>query len=233
MRKKISYKVVVYVLIVVLFFWFIYLSSDYYKSKNSVVGKMVSNFEEVPVPNVSDHYKWKNKSEYTFVNYFSLDCPYCLKVSEMEDENRVKYENSFNLIYRHSPLTDIQPLSAEKAVIAECVFVQSGNDTFFKYVSYVFSHYEHSKNYNTWAKIVAEKFVGDSEKLHECINSESMKAFITKKRTENLSYKINGTPTIAVFKGENLILRIDRSGESQIQRVMDSLIELNKMNHAN
>ena len=60
-----------------------------------------------------------------------------------------------------------------------------------------------------------------------------MKALITKKRTENLSYKSNGTPTIAVFKGENLILRIDRSGESQIQRVMDSLIELNKMNHAN
>ena len=85
-------------------------------SREVVIGKE----GDVPPLSENDMYKWKGSGPYTVVNYFSLDCPHCLKLDKIENEQYLKYREHFSLVYRHSPLTDIQIYSGGKAVISEC-----------------------------------------------------------------------------------------------------------------
>lgn len=58
-----------------------------------------------------DVFRWKNNSRYTLVVYTSLDCEHCRKLYEFIESRYDIFHESFNLIYRNAPLTDIEPLS--------------------------------------------------------------------------------------------------------------------------
>jgi protein-disulfide isomerase len=178
---------------------------------------------DVPSLSESDMYKWKSSGPYTVVNYFSLDCPHCLELDKIENEQYLKYREHFSLVYRHSPLTDIQPLSGGKAVITECVRRNSSAERMFLFISDVYENYR-EENSNHWVEEMAKKYVDDQKKLEECVGSEEVKDFITKKRKEALSYNINGTPTLAVFKDGAQVARFDRPSASVAKKIMDSLV---------
>ena len=99
----------------------------------------------VPPPTESDHYKIKESSnKMTIVNYFSFDCPHCISLFLMEEPYIEKYKEKFNIVYRHNPLAS-QPLSAEKALISECVYDQSGDEGFFSFSHDLFYNYSYNK----------------------------------------------------------------------------------------
>ncbi len=192
-------------------------------SREVLVGK------EGDVPSLSgtDYYKWKSNSPYTVVNYFSLDCPHCLKLDKIENEKRFLYKEHFSLVYRHSPLTDIQIYSGGKAVISECVRSDSGTEKMFLFITDIYENYRGEED-NYWVEEIAKKYVEDKKKLQGCINSEEVKDLIIKKRKEALSYNINGTPTLIIFKDGVQIARFDRTTASIAKKIMDSVVAQNK-----
>lgn len=213
-------------LIILLIIWFVYLCIRYQKSSNSdkESKEIESSIAYLPPPNESDHYKWKADSPYTIVNYFSLDCPHCKAIDELEEKNKSKYDTAFTLIYRHSPLS-IQPLSGEKAVIAECVFKQSGDTGMFAYVSDAYKHYKTFAKDNIWTLDIARNYVANKDALSKCIDALETKKQVNEQKNKALSYGVYGTPTIGVFKNGELILRLDISGEVPVKGVMDFLAE--------
>ena len=209
--------------IVVVCVWMGYLVYSYKIGRISGEGKpSLLAIEFLPAPSGSEHYKWKSTSVYTVVNYFSMDCPHCRALDTIEAENKDSYQKAFSLIYRHSPLA-IHPLSAGKAVIAECVYSQSGDEKMFAFISDTYANYQASARDNNWVMDIAKKYVPDTKNLTECSSSDSMKKKIEQQKLEALSYGVNGTPTIGVFKDETLGFRLDTRGETIIKRVMDYL----------
>lgn len=215
-----------YFITAVLVVWFGYFVYQYYTDREiSSLAQEQSGIEFLPPPNASDHYKWKNdETPYTIVNYFSMDCPHCKELDAIEEKNRIAYEKAFSLIYRHSPLA-IQPLSGEKAVIAECVYNQLGDEEMFKFISDSYVHYEAFSRNNVWIQNLAKKYSKNISLLEGCFSGEEMKGFINDKKNEAASYGVRGTPTIAVFKEGVLLLRLDTVGENSVRRVMDYLVD--------
>lgn len=178
--------------------------------------------EDIPSPNPNDHYKWKSSSPITVVNYFSLDCPHCRELYNREDSLRHVYENTFSLIYRHSPLPQIQPLSFKKSVIAECVYENSGEIAFFNFVRDVFRDYDTEQVNNEWVESIAMKHISDAETFDVCLREVGVKK-INRSIEEALAHKVYGTPTIAVFQDNVLILKLELVNATIAIRLFDSL----------
>lgn len=216
---KIEYFIVSILIVWVGYFVYQYKGSDNVSLVENAGSK--SEIDFLPPPNALDHYKWKSNSPYTVVNYFSMDCPNCREVDATEEKYKTIYEKSFSLIYRHSPLPS-QPLSGEKAVIAECVYQQSGNEGMFAFISDSYANYRSFAKDNKWVIDIAKKYVQDSSSLGNCFSSSEMKAFINNKKIEAVSQGVEGTPTIGVFKGDVLMFRVTIGGKG-VKRIMDYL----------
>jgi protein-disulfide isomerase len=224
LKNKDNLTILKYVLIGMLCIWIGYLLYQYKSIKNPVVtGEYTGAIDFLPTPSALDHYKWKSDSPYTLVNYFSMDCPHCRALDTIEDENKTTYQKAFTLIYRHSPL-DIQPLSAGKAAIAECVYNQSGDEKMFVFISDTYSHYQAVAKNNEWVVGIAKKYVSDSILLKQCIVSDGARRKIEQQKIQALSYGVTGTPTIAVFKSNILIFRLDTRGDAVVKRVIDYIV---------
>ncbi len=177
---------------------------------------------DIPPPQENDRYKWKTDSDITLINYFSLDCPHCRELFIEESERQPFYENTFNLIYRHSPLPNIQPLSGGKAVMAECVRMQSGDQGFYDFIESVYSMYRENHSDNEWVEALALDFVPDEKIFTKCLLSEGPR-IVERAHKETLSHRVYGTPTIAIFRDGTEVLRLDKTNVETVLRIMDSL----------
>jgi thiol-disulfide isomerase/thioredoxin len=210
-----------FLLFVVFFLNFLLKNGDD-AHNSSVIRNLEFDFEPVPVPSRNDRYKWRSSSSLTVVNYFSLDCPHCRELFALEDEKESFYKDNFSLIYRHSPLPMIQPLSGEKAVISECVREQSGDQGMFDFVGSLFGAYPKGHTSNEWVRSLALGFVQNREAFRVCLNGSGLET-LEREREETLSYGVYGTPTIVVFKGTTPILRLDKTSARTAIRIMDAL----------
>lgn len=178
--------------------------------------------EDIPTPNPMDHYKWKAPSSITVVNYFSFDCPHCRELYIKEDSLRDMYENTFSLVYRHSPMPQIQPLSFYKAVFAECVFENAGESAFFNFSREVFTTYDAYQEDNEWVRSIAMNHIINAEIFETCVKESGMRK-INRSIEEALAHKVYGTPTIAVFQDNILILKLELVNSAMAIRLFDSL----------
>ncbi len=206
--------------------WVVVLGVAYFRDNYTATELVVKvpKVEFLPLPDSTDHYKWKADSPYTIVSYFSLDCPHCRKLDEIEEKHKDSYDTAFTLVYRHSPLPS-QPLSGQKALIAECVYEQSGDEGMFKYITDSYKNYRFITKNNDWTIDIAKKYVDDSQKLDTCIASDEMALRISRFKNKAISYNVLGTPTIGLFKDGVLMRRFDISGEIPVKAVMDYLVE--------
>lgn len=172
--------------------------------------------------NGDDHYRWKANTDVTVINYFSADCPHCREIFLWEDEYRKLYESKFTLIYRHSPLPKIQPLSVEKAFFAECVYRQSGDEGMFNFIKDVFTYYKKDQSDNEWARLFAEKHITRIEEFNSCVVGEGRDSVVAETKNA-LAHEVYSTPTISVFKAEEEVLRLNRTEINSVRRLYDSL----------
>jgi protein-disulfide isomerase len=180
------------------------------------------NTNSIPFPHANDRFKWKTDSPIVVVNYFSLDCPHCRELYVLENKRKPFYENMFSLIYRHSPLPTIQPLSGGKAIIAECVRAQSGDVGFFNLVESIFNSYPESHSDNEWVKSIALSYVQDENEFNTCLDGDGV-TVVEKETKEALSHQVYGTPTIVIFQEGVEVLRLDRTNARIVMRIMDTL----------
>ncbi len=169
----------------------------------------------------SDHFKLRNATAtIDIVNYFSLDCPYCRRSYVLEDWLllKEKYTN-INIVYRHNPLLS-QPLSAEKAIITECVYGQSGDMGMFGFLDHVFSDFDIVNKNNDWIKKVANFYISSESDFEKCMSDESVKNKIQKQKNENNISGITYTPTILIFKDGIFIKKYEEISEEKLINII-------------
>jgi thiol-disulfide isomerase/thioredoxin len=179
--------------------------------------------DEYVVSTAYDHYKIKNKeARVTIVNYFSLDCPYCKKLYDLEEDflqTSPDLAKKLNIIYRHNPLA-IQPLSQGKALIAECVYRQQGDEVFFKFVKRVFKEHQDSYLDNVWVKDIAYKMVPSVKDLDLCVHDATVQNSIQTQKNQNLVEDIQYTPTLLVFVDGVFIKKYENIGVKTLLEVI-------------
>ncbi len=192
-------------------------------------GSPVTHEEQVPPPSDSDHYKWKAPTNVTVVNYFSLDCPHCRELFMKENELLRLYDDDFSLVYRHSPLPLIQPLSLEKSIIAECVYRETDDHEFFLFIGDMFAKYKKEQTDNEWVYDIANTYVRDSALFETCLTGEG-KRIVEKELERSLAHTVYGTPTIVVFVDGMQTARLNLPSARSVIRLYDSLRDMRVVN---
>lgn len=168
------------------------------------------------------HYRPENKI--TVINYFSLDCPYCRKLFFEEEKFVQQYGDKVNFAFRDKPLSS-NPLSYEKALIKECVYLNNGNSDqkYFEFSKDVFLNYENKSNNlrsNDWVKMIALKYIGQNV-LDICLNDEKLKQKILGFRAQADASQVFWTPTIVVFKDGVEVERVEKVWVEIYKRVLE------------
>jgi protein-disulfide isomerase len=135
-----------------------------------------------------------------------------------------EHPRKINIIYRHNPL-DSQPLSYEKAIIAECVYAQSNNETFFTLVRDVFTHYDETAHDNAWMKIIAKKYASNSEEFESCLKSDLVKKRLADEKKTNAIANITYTPTVLIFENNTFIKKYDAVGERFVTTILEYYLD--------
>lgn len=201
-RKFIGQSIIVLSILLLVVFIFI-------QPEKTIREDQTTKVDSVLALSLEDHYKWRAGSDITVISYYSIDCPYCRELYLAESKYKTLYENTFSLVYRPSPLPDLQPLSLEKAVIAECVFRQSGEDEMFLFLNDVFTNYSLTQENNDWVEKIANKYIKNQELFSMCRDGEGLKTVI-KQSKQALADSVFGTPTIIVMKGNETIIRLEK-----------------------
>ncbi len=176
----------------------------------------------LPPPSESDHYKVRDASNtITIVNYFSMDCVHCRKAYLFEEKLLAKYGDKVNLVYRHNPLPDIQPLSPEKALIAECVYNQGGDVTMFRFMGETYEKFDIVNQDNNWIKDIANKYVDDKDKLASCMVDPKEKEKLSIAKNKAIASDVTRTPTIAIYEGSKLIERNDGMAAENVAKSLE------------
>ncbi len=176
----------------------------------------------LPPPSDTDHYKVRDaRNTITIVNFFSMDCVHCRKAYLFEEKLLAKYGDKVNLVYRHNPLPEIQPLSAEKALLAECVYNQGGDVTMFRFIREAYERFDIVNQDNIWIKDIAKKYVDDKEKLESCMTDPKEKEKISIAKNKAIASDVTKTPTIAIYEGTKLIERNDGMNENNIAKSLE------------
>ena len=229
---KSNYILIGYVMsfLLIIFSFVYFYNTTYQNYKNKKVNLAIENTQKEKIikesllyqaPNENDHYKIKNaNAKVTVINYISLDCPHCKEAYLLEDNNLYKYKN-MSLIYRHNPL-DIQPLSPEKALIAECVFENTLEDkVFFDFISKAFSDFDKDNKNNIWFKKMAYNFVKSKEAFNLCLEADVIKESIQNTKYKNIISGINYTPTLLVFVDGRFEKKFENLNAKQVIKILD------------
>jgi protein-disulfide isomerase len=146
---------------------------------------------------------------------------HCRKAYLFEEKLLAKYGGKVNLVYRHNPLPEVQPLSGEKALIAECVYDQGRDETMFHFITDVYENFDIINKDNDWVMSIAKKYVDDKTKLESCINDPKEKEKITIAKNKAIASAVIKTPTIVIFEGTKLIERNDGMGEANVAKSLE------------
>ena len=86
----------------------------------------------IPFEEGVDHWRGSREPSITIYEYSDIDCPFCRRFHETMHSIVEEYSEDVRWVYRHLPLDQLHPEARQKAVIAECVFLQAGEDVFWK-----------------------------------------------------------------------------------------------------
>lgn len=223
MKKK---EPILLILICLVLVWILYLSGVYFFESNRYRKLSNSEIKKLQAPTSNDHYKWKSKSHYTVVVYFSIDCPNCIKLFKAEDGHKNEYSRVFSLIYRNYPLLNSEPLAFQKAIVAECVYNQGGDEKMFSFISKMYNEYSKTESNMDLVEALASEYVINPTLLKVCIDDKNTADKIISERDNASQQWVTGTPTIGVFKDNILLGRFDAiSGETAIN-ILNTLEEV-------
>lgn len=167
----------------------------------------VNNIKYMRPLSENDYYRWKSPSKYTLVIYESMDCKYCHKLNTYINTHYDTLYGKFNLAYRNAPLTGSQPLAAEKALIAECVYQDRGSEKLFEFMNDVYNNYKTLHTNNDWIKERAKKYLIDPAGFIVCLNSKSAKEKIATDVQNLIADGIKSTPSIGIYYDSMLVWR--------------------------
>ncbi len=170
----------------------------------------------------SDHIKSTSTSPYTLIEYFDFNCIYCYKLHVEAKKQNLDYFK-INYVQRIFPKLEKED-SFYKAQMGECVYNQSGDDGYFKYIDDYFNNWNFRTDNKKVIKI-AEKYVQDKGKFYDCVDSDqSVKKKIETAYNNGLIDNIDYIPTFLVYKNSEFVNKYQLVGGSFGVKIIESFL---------
>lgn len=88
----------------------------------------------------SDHVLGNSEAKIILVEYSDIDCPFCRVFHVTLQKVLEEYPNDVAWVYRDYPLIRLHPEAKAKAISAECIAINEGNEAYFTYLDYLFTN---------------------------------------------------------------------------------------------
>ena len=157
-------------------------------------------------------------STYTVVEYLDFDCIFCRRLHLELDKGGVDY-SKITYIVRSFPSTGVL-LYSKKALIAECVYDQSGDVGYLEFIDRYYKTWGNKYDF-AWIQQIAEEIVEDDAALNVCIESnQKVKDTISNNFTLDSIAGVTQTPTFFIYKNNVLEQKYIGLGAKTLRSLM-------------
>ncbi|MFA6307379.1 MAG: thioredoxin domain-containing protein [Patescibacteria group bacterium] len=206
------------------------LSSD--KNNNDDNNVVVNNGDTVTPPAADapivinglsdgDWVRGDKNAKITIVEFSDIDCPFCTRFHDTMNQVMKDYSGKVNWVYRHFPLTSLHPDAFKKAVAAECVGEQGGNDKFWSFLDKLFAEDETIADMADMAVSVGV----DKTKFEECLASNKYDTKIQNQSSEAQKAGGRGTPYSVILSGSQKVAIPGALPYASVQASLDALLK--------
>jgi protein-disulfide isomerase len=136
----------------------------------------------------------------SIVEFTDFECPACKEMAHILEQNlRKDFPDRVRLYWKPYPLSDIHPWAFSAAIAGDCVF-QEGNDQFWNFQSWMFTHQDEFSPGTLNPKVLAYAREHDLDvtELGHCIQSETSRPLVESSIAEGKILKLEGTPTLFI-----------------------------------
>lgn len=135
------------------------------------------------------------------VEFSDFECPYCKEEATMLRANLpVSYSKQVHFYFKEFPLDSLHPWARAGAIAGRCVYRQ-GNDQFWDFHDWIFSHQGEITPENVKSKVLEwaslQKGINAAQ-LGQCIDSRATESEVNRSVAEGKALNIDQTPTLFV-----------------------------------
>lgn len=135
------------------------------------------------------------------VEFSDFECPYCKEEATLLRANLpVAYAKQVHFYFKEFPLDSLHPWARAGAIAGRCVYRQ-GNDIFWEFHDWIFSHQGEITAENLKAKVMEWAALQkglDAQQLGQCIDTRATEAEVNRSVAEGKALSIDQTPTLFV-----------------------------------
>ncbi len=189
-------------LFLLVFVFFVGVSLFVFVGEEKVLEQEVSLSETLTIRENEHYLSFVDDSEYTVVEYLDFDCVFCRRLHLELDKGGANY-SKITYIVRSFPSTGVA-LYSKKALIAECVYDQSGDEGYLAFIDIYFKTWGNKRDF-TWITKIAEDLVADKNKLNDCIaNNQTIKDTISNNFMLDSIAGVTQTPSFYIYRNNTL-----------------------------
>lgn len=179
---------------------------------------------EIVVSGLSDEdwVRGDKNAKITIVEFSDIDCPFCSRFHDTMRQVMTDYNGKVNWVYRHFPLTSLHPEAFKKAVAAECVGEQAGNDGVWTFLDKLFDGDETLANI---ADVAASVSGVNKNKFQECLDSDKYNSKIQSQSQEAQKAGGRGTPYSVIISGNQKVAIPGALPYDSVKTSLDSILK--------
>jgi protein-disulfide isomerase len=164
----------------------------------------------------ADYVEGNTKSRVAIVEYSDPECPFCVSLYPSLKQLRNEYEDRVAFVYRHFPLTQIHPHSAEESRAIACAGTLGGGTKFYEYIDAIYGY--KAANQTTELPITGKTDLALNIGLgkvafEKCLQDPATDNLINASINDGVQAGVQGTPSTFILlqtkKGYQVITMVD------------------------
>jgi protein-disulfide isomerase len=164
----------------------------------------------------TDQFKGNPNSKIVLITYTDLQCPFCKNFHQTLRQLQSEQPDTYLVVYRHNPLTQIHPQAEKLALTSECIAKYSGKEKFWNFVDDAFNDGFNATNFTL------DKYQSNKTEIEKCVQNKEVGDKVNKDRQEAQTSGFTGTPMTVVMNlntNKNTLVEGAQSKENLLQSI--------------
>lgn len=173
-----------------------------------------------------DYVRGPRDAKVTIVEFSDIDCPFCQRfhagLKEIMADS--KYEGKVAWAYRHLPLP-MHPLAQTKALAAECVGKEKGNDAFWSYLDLIVEEQGTLRTDTARLTTHAVAVGADKATFEKCLADKATLAEVTADAANAKATGGSGTPWSVIIGPNKQFTTVSGNRPDAVRAALDEMLK--------
>lgn len=174
----------------------------------------------------ADWVRGPRDAKVTVVEFSDIDCPFCQRfhtgLKEIMADS--KYSGKVAWAYRHLPLP-MHPLAQTKAIAAECVGKEKGNDAFWKYLDLIVEEQGEARKNTAKLSEHAVAVGADKATFDKCLADKATLAKVTADAANAKATGGSGTPWSVIIGPNKQFKTVSGNRPDAVRAAIDEMLK--------